>query len=351
MTAIEFVRKAARRKVRADSALIEHAARTRDCAVQRIGVDTVLVRLGGQWVAFQDMNGPTSSAAAKDVCDDKMATRRLLAAAGLPTPTSRAFPLDGLEEAWAFASGLDGPVVLKPASMAKGRGVSTGLTDREAFVAAWQAATALYDPPGEGTTLVEDHVRAPSVLVEEEVPGGDVRFFVVGERVVSAIERRPASVRGDGRRSVADLIEATNAERVANPVAVAAPIPLEASALDGLAASGRDLADVPEAGEVVVLAGSSRVAAGAASVAVTEAVHPGLAEVAVAALAAVPGLSYGGVDVLASAVGEAPAPGNHVVAEVEFAPGPTAHFPSEGEPRDVAGAILDLYLTHPDLRW
>jgi len=232
MTAIEFVRRAAKRKIRADSALMEHAARTRDCEVQRIGVDTILVRLEGQWVAFQDMNGPTSSAAAKDVCDDKMATRGLLASAGLPTPTSRAFPLGGREEAWAFASGLDGPVVLKPASLAKGRGVSTGITGREAFVAAWQRAAAYYEPPEEGTTLVEDHVRAPSVIVEAQMPGGDFRFFVVGQRVVSVIERRPASVRGDGRHTVAELVEAANAERVGNPVATEAPIPLDPSALE-----------------------------------------------------------------------------------------------------------------------
>ena len=55
MTPEEFVRKATRRRIRADSALIEYPARTRDWAVRRIAVDTVLAHVGGQWVAIQDM--------------------------------------------------------------------------------------------------------------------------------------------------------------------------------------------------------------------------------------------------------------------------------------------------------
>ena len=349
MTASEFVRKADKKSIRMRSALMEHAAVARGYAVDRISVNTILVGLGGRRVAFQDMNGPTSSAAAKSVCANKATTRCLLAAAGLPVGSWRAFAPDAVNDGWAFAHSIDGPVVVKPATQAMSRGVTTGVADGEAFVAAWRHAAAFYEPPAVSPMIAEEHASPPLVLVEAQVEGADFRCFVVGDRVVAVIERRPPTVRGDGRRSVAELIEEQNRLRADNPGLAGYPIPLEPHVLEGLAASGLDLEDVPRSGEVLTLHDRTSLVAGAETIESTESVHPGFADVALAALAAVPGLRYGAVDLLAPTVSAAPTLENHVVGEVEFAPGPMSHFPAAGEPRDVAGAILEFYAGEHDV--
>ncbi|NDL55476.1 hypothetical protein [Phytoactinopolyspora mesophila] len=83
---------------------------------------------------------------------------------------------------------------------------------------------------------------------------------------------------------------------------------------------------------------------------VTDEVDPRVAELAVDALRAVPGLPYGGVDlVMPTADANDAGPPRAVVTHLDPAPAPVAHFPVHGPPRDVAGAILDHYVTSP--RW
>ncbi|MGM0619264.1 MAG: hypothetical protein ACQEUI_14155, partial [Actinomycetota bacterium] len=96
--------------------------------------------------------------------------------------------------------------------------------------------------------------------------------------------------------------------------------------------------------EVVALTANAGLAAGAEPVDVTDEVHPGYGELAVHALAAFPGMHYGAVDIRTTAPAAAPDGDNHVVTEVEFAPAPISHFPAAGPPRDVVGAILEVYL-------
>ena len=264
MTSTADVMAQRRREAERASELIEQAALARGCDVERLDGTVVVISRGDRRLLFSGMQGPGCSVAARRLSDHKMRGRALLARAGLPTPLARDFPAREVEAAWRFAAVLIAPVVVKPLSQDDGRGVTKAVTDREAFLAAWEEASRWQR---------RRHPRR--VIVEEQVEGTDLRCFVVGDRLVALIERRPAAE-----------------ER-----------------LD-----------------------------------VTEVAHPGYAEVAVAAVAAIPGLRYGAVDLIATSVTEAPAQGNHVVAEVEFAPGPHTHVPTVGEPRDVAGAILDLEL-------
>ncbi len=299
MTSTADVMAQRRRRAERGSSLIERAALDRDCRVDRLDGTVVVVSRGSQRLLFSGMLGPGCSVAARRLCDHKMRGRELLARAGLPTPLARDFPATDRDAAWRFAAVLLAPVVVKPLSQDDGRGVSTGVTDHDAFVAAWQEASRWQR---------RRHPRR--VIVEEQVEGADLRCFVVGDRMVAMVERRPRAARQP--RLDADEATAADARDVS----------------DATAAVARDAAE-PIAEEHIDVTGDA---------------HPGFAEVAVRALAAIPGLRYGAVDLIASSVTEAPAQGNHVVAEVEFAPGPMDHVPSAAEPRDVAGAILDLEL-------
>jgi cyanophycin synthetase len=129
-------------------------------------------------------------------CGDKGLTAVRLAEAGLPVPRSAAFELTGYDRARRFFAELDKPVVTKPArGTSGGAGVTLNITTRRGFRAGFARAAA--------------HLRG--VLVEQQVAGEHLRITVLAGSVIGAVHRVPAHVTGDGRSSVASLVERKNA--------------------------------------------------------------------------------------------------------------------------------------------
>jgi hypothetical protein len=99
------------------SAIMAYAALKRGLDVLRTGKRTIVVDAGGAGrLAFHGINGPRSSVVGKAHCDDKVATRAFLDAAGLTTVASRTFARRELDQAWDFAQRVGGRVVVKPIS-------------------------------------------------------------------------------------------------------------------------------------------------------------------------------------------------------------------------------------------
>ena len=86
------------------------------------------------------------------------------------------------------------PVVVKPCHGGRGRGVSVRLTGPDRVRAAFRLAFT-----GEDT-----------VLVETFATGDDHRALILGGRVIAVVRRMPPQVTGDGRRSVAALVDQLN---------------------------------------------------------------------------------------------------------------------------------------------
>lgn len=324
------------RRAVADSNLLEAAADTRGVALTRLDEATVVLTEGDRRLLFTGLQGPGCSVGARALCDDKLRTRRLLAAAGLPTPLARGFAARDVDAGWRFADVLIAPVAIKPLALEHGFGVHTRLVDEAAFRAAWQDTKRWKRRRHPGTVVVEEHVE-----------GEDLRCFVVGGAMVAAVQRRSPRVHGDGQRTVAELIAADNRARADHPLLAAHPIPTDLARLEQLTDAGLSLDTVPADGATVVLSAATTLAAGADLVDVTEVCHPGFARRAVRALEAIPGLTYGAVDILTASFTDPPSDTPHVVAEVEFAPVPFAEHPNIGQPRDLSGAILDAELAQP----
>ena len=60
--------------------------------------------------------------------------------------------------------------------------------------------------------MAKSESRSGYLQVESYITGNDYRFLVVGGRIAAVAERVPAHVIGDGQRTVAELVEATNAD-------------------------------------------------------------------------------------------------------------------------------------------
>lgn len=80
---------------------------------------------------------------------------------------------------------------------------------------------------------------------------------------------------------------------------------------------------------------------------VTDTVPESLRALAVEAVDVIPGLAYAGVDIITQPDDEPET--RHVVDAVSWSPPAGGHFPANGRPRDIAGAIIDHYMHRP--RW
>lgn len=323
----EARRIAARAELGPSTRAIVEAAERRDIPWTRIGRDS-LVQLGyGQHRRFiQAAATSATSQIAVDVASDKQLTKELLERAFLPVPRGRV--VHTADEAVAALKRLGGAVVVKPIDGNQGKGVSVGLVTPEQVVAAFHAA-ATY---------------ARCILVEEQFTGTDYRVLVVGGRVVAACERLPCHVVGDGRQTIAALVEETNrdprrGEGHAQPLT---RIVVDDIAQAHLASAGHSLDDVPGPGERVFLRQNANLSTGGTARDVTDLLHPDVIAVCERAARTV-GLDVCGVDLVVQDISRPIERGRGGIVEVNAAPGLRMHhYPSEGQARDAGDAIVDL---------
>ena len=188
-----LVRLAQRRSVRTVHGGLVRAAEERDIPWIRLN-DRSLVQLGHGKFQRRIQATITSETrhTAVEIASDKRLTNQILSDLGLPVP--RQVKVYDAEEAVAEAEALGYPVVVKPLDGNHGKGVGIGLRTAEQVRAAFEQA-AYYS----GTVIVETFQE-----------GNDYRILVVSGKAVAVAQRVPGDVVGDGRSSVAELIEQVN---------------------------------------------------------------------------------------------------------------------------------------------
>jgi D-alanine-D-alanine ligase-like ATP-grasp enzyme/acylphosphatase/L-alanine-DL-glutamate epimerase-like enolase superfamily enzyme len=236
-------------------------------------------------INFKWNRNPLVSGVALGLCTHKEATRLQLQRAGVPVPQGRTFERGDLESARLFAGRIGYPVVMKPAMGVRGIGVVANIQNEQELNEAHDLMT--------GTRLGDQ-----DFIVEKHVNGKDYRIVVVGERVVAAILREPASVVGDGRHSVAELLLNRNSARRRNPHLWARPPQYNAAAKYELQKQNFHIDSVPDAGQVVRLGSTNSLSQGGESIAVLDEMHPSILEACLKVMRSVPGMDYCGVDFL-----------------------------------------------------
>jgi cyanophycin synthetase len=309
-------------------AILDEAS-SRDIPFMRLN-EYSLVQLG-QGVHQQriraTMTSRTSSLAV-DVASDKELTGRLLAAAGLPVPRSEA--VRTVEDAVRRAERIGYPVVVKPLDGNHGRGVHLSLRDADAVRAAFDDA--------------RDQARRGTVLVESYVTGNDYRVLVVGGKMVAVAERVPAHIIGDGKHTIAELVELTNADprRGVGHEKVLTRIRLGDTATQLVRDQGFELDQVVDEGVMVKLTLTGNMSTGGISIDRTDEAHPDNVEIAEEA-ARVVGLDVAGIDFIAPDIAEPVRETGGAIVEVNAAPGFRMHtHPTVGEPQYVAKPVVDL---------
>ena len=263
-----------------------------------------------------------------DIASDKKLTNRLLAATGVPVP--RAELVRDEDGAVVAARRIGMPVAVKPLDGNHGRGVILNLADEEAVRAGYRAARA--------------QSRGGAVLVESYLIGNDYRCLVIGGVLAAVAQRVPAHVDGDGKGSLNELVEITNADprRGIGHEKVLTRIKLDDEAIGYAREQGFELSDVPPPGQRVYLKRTGNMSTGGISIDRTEEAHPDNVELAELA-AQVVGLDIAGIDLICPDVGVPVRETGGGIVEVNAAPGFRMHtHPTEGESQYVAKPVLDM---------
>ncbi|MFK0083861.1 hypothetical protein [Glutamicibacter sp. NPDC090743] len=272
--------------------------------------------------------GAEQDAIAK-ICDDKQATKDLLVQSNVPTPRGRYFspPFDR-RVILEYAEEIGFPVCLKPNSWAKAKGVFPKVSDATTF-------QRLLDH-------LIDELGCPELLVEEHIPGSNVRVFVAGDRVIAASSMSPANVSGDGKSNIQELIDNKNVARKVNPHLGGCKIVVDEEVHETLATLGLDLKSVVQAGETVFLRKSANISKGGDSTDVTDELSPTIAKMAIDTIRGVQGLQHGGVDVLTLSPTDKSAVA--MVNEINPSAGLGPHvYPGSGKSINVPVSIVDHY--------
>jgi cyanophycin synthetase len=265
---------------------------------------------------------------AVEISCDKEDTHNLLRDLGLPVPTQRMIYNE--RAAVRAARSIGFPVVLKPLNANHGRGVSINLTSDE------QVETAF--------AFAREQDTGRAVLVESYVEGFDHRMLVVNNELVAVAKRVPGHVAGDGKSTISALVDKVNEDprRGIGHEKVLTRLELDRPALELLGLAGFDAETVLSDGEIFYLRNTANLSTGGTAIDLTDVVHPDNREMAVRAIQAV-GLDVGGVDFLTPDITASYKQIGGAIVEVNAAPGFRMHVaPSEGEPRDVAGKVMDM---------
>ncbi|MFP6730619.1 MAG: cyanophycin synthetase [Alphaproteobacteria bacterium] len=325
----EFVLRAQKRDFGPSTGSLVKAAEERDIPWLRLN-DYSLVQFGHGLYQQRIQATITSETRhiAVEISCDKEDTHNLLNDLGLPVPQQRM--VYSAREAIRSARRIGYPVVVKPLNANHGRGVSINLTEDE------QVESAFGEAREAGTSR--------AILIENFVTGMDHRMLVINNELVAVAKRVPGHVVGDGKLTIAELIEVVNSDprRGIGHEKVLTNLELDSQAHRLIENAG--LADdtiLPE-GEVFFLRATANLSTGGTAVDMTDVVHPDNRDMAVRAIEAI-GLDVGGVDFLSDDITRSYKEIGGTIIEVNAAPGFRMHVaPSEGTPRDVAGKVMDM---------
>ena len=302
-------------------------AKKRDIPVIRLNSQSfVQLGYGMHQRRIQATMMDSTSALGVEIADDKERTKEILSEMGIPVP--RGYSAESLDEALTAAERIGYPVTIKPLIGNHGRGITTNIIAPGDLEEAYKNAFKICD----------------DVLVERFLDGFDFRILVINGKFTAAAKREPAFVIGDGTSTIKELIEEENKDpnRGFGHEKNLTRIKIDFMTERLLSAHNLKLEDILPAGEKLYLKSTANISAGGKAIDVTEEVHPMVRSMA-EHISEIIGLNVIGIDLIAPTITTPMSQSGGGVIEVNAAPGFRMHLtPSEGKPRNVAAAVLDI---------
>lgn len=261
------------------------------------------------------------------IMENKSVTKKVLGDNNIKVPQGK--EVNSIEEVKTILkSFINQPIVIKPKSTNFGTGISIfpqGAAE-ESIIKAFEIAFK-YDN---------------TVLIEEFISGKEYRFLVIDHRVVGILHRVPANIKGDGNKSIEQLVEIKNQDSLRGYHYVT---PLEKINLDENAAlflkqQNKDFDYVPKKDEIVYLRENSNISTGGDSIDYTDDIPEKFKQIAVDASKAV-NAKFCGVDMMINDYKDENS--DYAIIELNFNPAIHIHcFPYKGTERKIGVEVLKV---------
>ncbi|MDE5415821.1 acylphosphatase [Alkalihalobacterium chitinilyticum] len=276
---------------------------------------------------FNRSRGDLVTKEAVEICRNKEKTKELLDNANVPVPQGRQFLADTpIQQMTSYAESIGFPVVLKPTTGSLGRGVYANIVDTHELKEAIEG--------------LRTEFNYDEYIIEKFIAGNEYRVYVVNDKVISAVNRIPANITGDGNNTINKLIEIKNLEKKENPYLLGKKIKIDNEIMKMLNKKGYSLDSIPPKGETIYLREKSNVSMGGDPIDATDILTDEVKKVAVNTVKAIPDLYHAGIDVII----DPEDPKKCTVIEVNATAEISMHvFPLLGQARDVPRAIIDFY--------
>lgn len=253
---------------------------------------------GQIWLTETNKVGyPFNSSTARRISSLKHLSYALASRIGAQTPFTTTLDSRQNNSAQYQALLQQAPLVVKPNSASLSHGLALNITTAETLDDAITAAGTFSD----------------LVLVQKQLPGEEIRFMVVGNKVKAALLRQTPRLIGDGSSTLAELLKAENNDRQTRGLQYP---DLDQTIVD---VSKLDMTAVPTVGAMIELGRGTMIARGASMFNVHHQVHPSYIAMA-EKLAAAFGSGFVAVDMFISDYAEPLTDSNYAFIEFGMSP-------------------------------
>lgn len=244
------------------------------------------------------------SAIGSQLAQHKPSTAAILRTAGLPAPVHQVVMTES--DAMSSAARIGFPLVVKPADLDRGEGVTVDIGDEPGLKIAFGRAQKLS--------------KSRQVIVERQVPGVCHRFFVANGRLLYAVKRHPMSVVADGERTIQQLVDDAVAAQSRLPPWDRSEIrSVDELAVKSIQSLGLSADSVPGKNVMIPLRRIESTEWGGVDEDVTSVVHPENREIALQA-ARLFDLHIAGIDIISADITKPWHCNGAIINEVNFAP-------------------------------
>jgi len=268
---------------------------------------------------YDDIN----SYVASRLCNNKNYTNYILEQCGIPVP--RGEKVHNKEDLAKTFEKLQKPIVIKPVSEMWGKGITTNISTLTEAKKAFDIAIKY---------------KGDYVIAEEHILGDDNRILFIGGEFIAGLRRMPPFVVGDGKDSIAKLIEKENLARKKSRKKVKS-ILVDETVTNYLKKQGFSLESILPQDKKIFVRMTGNICSGGISKNITEDVHPAIVALGKDIISFL-GMEIAGIDIITTDISKSLEETGGKISEVNQNPDIGMHTsPYLGKAIDTAGIFVD----------
>ena len=261
-----------------------------------------------------------------ETADNKYLSNLMLHDAGIPVPKTKIIETE--KDIITFCNTSKKDLVVKPVFGSSGVGITKNISSKRKVKQAFKWAKKYSD----------------QIIAQEQIPGSTYRLLVIDFKFIAAVKQIPATIIGDGKSSISELIEKMNSDpkRLEGDIGRLNTIKIDDNTLEVLKQNKLKLDSILPEAKSFELKISANLKNGGIALDVTDQVHPMNQYFAERASKAI-GLNVAGVDFVCDNIRDSILENNGKIIEVNAAPDFRQHLkPTHGKDRNVAKPLVNM---------